>query len=136
MKFNSITVVAATAVLSSIEAFQPISMQQHNINNKLINLSNKNRNLLLLYSTAEEQTTTTDIDKTEVESTIKTTKKNERLRMMKKDTFYRNGFKDVRTNVEETMIKQFKGNIVDELKSSNYVIERDNVKVYLAKVCM
>lgn len=63
----------------------------------------------------------------------KVTKKEERLRMMKKPNFYRAGFKEVREEVEKEMNVQFKGAIVDELKSSNYVIERDGVKVHLAK---
>lgn len=63
------------------------------------------------------------------------TKKDERLRMMKSKHFYRKGFKEVRDDVEQTMEEQFKSEIVDDLKSSNYVMERDNVKVYLAKVC-
>ena len=54
--------------------------------------------------------------------------------MMKSKQFYRQGFKEVRENVEEVMESQFKSSIVDDLKSSNYVMERDGVKVYLAKV--
>ena len=65
---------------------------------------------------------------------VPTTKKEARLRMMKSKQFYRQGFKEVRENVEEVMESQFKSSIVDDLKSSNYVMERDGVKVYLAKV--
>ena len=54
--------------------------------------------------------------------------------MMKSNQFYRQGFKDVRESVEGVMENQFKSSIVDDLKSSNYVMERDGVKVYLAKV--
>jgi hypothetical protein len=75
---------------------------------------------------------TEDVAATTATTTV--TKKNERLRMMKKDTFHRNGFKEVRGQVEEAMAQQFKGSIVDELKSSNYVMEKNGVKVYLAKV--
>jgi 4-hydroxy-3-methylbut-2-en-1-yl diphosphate reductase len=64
----------------------------------------------------------------------KMTKKDERLRFMKSDNFYRQGFKEVRGAVEDVMGKQFKSSTVDELKSSNYVMDRDGVKVYLAKV--
>jgi hypothetical protein len=64
----------------------------------------------------------------------KATKKEERLRFMKSDNFYRKGFKEVREAVEDVMGGQFKSSTVDELKSSNYVMERDGVKVYLAKV--
>jgi len=52
---------------------------------------------------------------------------------MKDPNFYRKGFKDVRPNVEKTMETQFKSPLVDELKTSNYVIERDGVRVHLAK---
>lgn len=62
------------------------------------------------------------------------TKKDDRLRFMKSEQFYRKGFKDVRESVEEVMGTQFKSSTVDELKSNNFVMERDGVKVYLAKV--
>ena len=62
------------------------------------------------------------------------TKKEERLRFMQSDRFYRKGFKEVREAVEDVMGEQFKSSTVNELKSSNYVMERDGVKVYLAKV--
>lgn len=63
------------------------------------------------------------------------TKKEDRLRFMKSDQFYRKGFKEVREDVENTMQEQFKSELVDDLKANEYVIERDGVKVYLAKVC-
>jgi 4-hydroxy-3-methylbut-2-enyl diphosphate reductase len=53
---------------------------------------------------------------------------------MKSNQFYRKGFKEVREDVEQTMQNQFKSDVVDELKSNNYVIERDGVRVHLAKV--
>jgi 4-hydroxy-3-methylbut-2-enyl diphosphate reductase len=62
-------------------------------------------------------------------------KKEDRLRFMKNKQFYRKGFKEVRDDVEKTMQEQFKSELVDDLKESNYVIERNGVKVYLAKVC-
>ncbi|GAX21021.1 4-hydroxy-3-methylbut-2-en-1-yl diphosphate reductase [Fistulifera solaris] len=60
-------------------------------------------------------------------------KKEERLRMMKSPQFYRQGFKEVREGVEKSMEEQFKGEIVQQLRESNYIMERDGVKVYLAK---
>lgn len=54
--------------------------------------------------------------------------------MMKSDQFYRKGFKEVRESVEDTMDTQFKSEIVNDLKSSNYVMEKDGFKIYLAKV--
>lgn len=59
-------------------------------------------------------------------------KKNKRLQFMKSENFYRNGFKEVRKDVEGTMEEQFKSKLVDELKSNQFVIERDGVKVHLA----
>ena len=53
---------------------------------------------------------------------------------MKSDRFYRKGFKEVRDDVEEEMGEQFESEVVKDLKESNYMIERDGVKVYLAKV--
>jgi len=51
---------------------------------------------------------------------------------MKSDQFFRNGFKEVRKDVESTMESQFKSELVDTLKSNEFVIERDSVKVHLA----
>ena len=80
-----------------------------------------------LFSTTEE---------TEVaeEQERRRTKKDERLRMMKSDQFYRKGFKEVREDVESVMEEQFQSELVDDLKGNNYVIEREGVKVHLAKV--
>ena len=59
-------------------------------------------------------------------------KKQQRLAFMKSDQFYRNGFKEVRKEVEDTMEGQFQSTIVDELKENEFVIERDGVRVHLA----
>jgi len=80
-----------------------------------------------LYSTTESTSTAETEER-------KPTKKDERLRMMKSDQFYRKGFKEVREDVESVMEEQFNSELVDDLKSNNYVIERDGVKVHLAKV--
>lgn len=64
----------------------------------------------------------------------KKSKKDDRLRMMKSGQFHRQGFKEVRQDVEKTMEDQFKGRIVEDLRSNNFVMERDGVKVHLAKV--
>jgi 4-hydroxy-3-methylbut-2-enyl diphosphate reductase len=61
------------------------------------------------------------------------TKKEERLRMMKSDRFHRRGFKEVREGVESNMEDQFQSPIVNSLRTSNFVMDRDGVKVYLAK---
>lgn len=52
---------------------------------------------------------------------------------MKDDRFYRKGFKEVRDGVETEMQERFKSDIVDELKDNQYVIEKNGVKVHLAK---
>jgi 4-hydroxy-3-methylbut-2-enyl diphosphate reductase len=59
-------------------------------------------------------------------------KKAQRLRFMKSDQFYRNGFKEVRKDVEDTMESQFQSTLVDDMKANQYVIEREGVKVHLA----
>ncbi|GFH58672.1 hypothetical protein CTEN210_15148 [Chaetoceros tenuissimus] len=66
------------------------------------------------------------------EEARKTSKKNQRLDFMKSDQFYRNGFKEVRTDVEDVMNDQFKSSLVDDLKKNEFVMERDGVKVHLA----
>lgn len=81
------------------------------------------------------QQTTTSMSST-VEETVeerKTTKKEQRLKFMKTPTFHRKGFKEVRADVEENMDAQFKSALVDELKTNEYVIQKDGVKVHLAK---
>jgi hypothetical protein len=62
------------------------------------------------------------------------TKKKERLRFMKSEQFHRRGFKEVREQVETTMTGQFESDLVKEFKTSDFLIERDGVKVHLAKV--
>uniref|UniRef100_A0A7S4AT90 4-hydroxy-3-methylbut-2-enyl diphosphate reductase n=1 Tax=Pseudo-nitzschia australis TaxID=44445 RepID=A0A7S4AT90_9STRA len=60
-------------------------------------------------------------------------KKEERLEFMKNPQFHRRGFKDVRGKVEETMENEYKADLVEDLKSNNYLLEKDGVKMYLAK---
>jgi 4-hydroxy-3-methylbut-2-enyl diphosphate reductase len=81
------------------------------------------------------QSTEAAASETETEEPQKLSKKQERLRMMESDRFYRKGFKDTREASEKTMNEQFESTIVKDLKTNNYVMERDGVKVYLAKVC-
>lgn len=70
---------------------------------------------------------------TEAPEKKKPTKKAQRLEYMKTDQFHRRGFKEVRDDVEKSMDEQFKSQLVDELKTNNFVIEKDGVKVHLAK---
>lgn len=59
-------------------------------------------------------------------------KKGKRLKFMKSDQFYRTGFKDERKQVKEDMDSQFQSTIVDELKTNEFVIDREGVRVHLA----
>mmetsp|Transcript_26900 Transcript_26900/g.39359 ORF Transcript_26900/g.39359 Transcript_26900/m.39359 type:complete len:454 (-) Transcript_26900:152-1513(-) len=68
-----------------------------------------------------------------VDADTKATKKSERRRIMQNEQFHRRGFKEVREDVEKTMDEQFKSPLVGELKSSQFVVEKDGVRVHLAK---
>jgi len=61
------------------------------------------------------------------------TKKLQRRDIMKSPQFYRSGFKEQRSNVEELMQSQFKSSLVDELRANSNMIVRDHVTVYLAQ---
>jgi 4-hydroxy-3-methylbut-2-en-1-yl diphosphate reductase len=113
MKFSSTALIAAI-MATSAAAFAPIPHTSTRIATTSI------------YSTAED--TSTD------EETRQRRKKDERLRMMKSEKFHRKGFKEVREKVEDTMQEQFKSDLVQEFKDNQFVVERDGVKVYLAKV--
>lgn len=116
MKFSTATVVAVTAFVSSTGtyAFTPsITQQQQQI-----------RSAPTLSMSAVEEATTEKQTQT---------KKAKRLQYMKTDQFHRKGFKDVREKVDKNMGEQFKSSLVDELKGNNFVIEKDGVKVHLAK---
>ena len=118
MKFTS-TAIAVLAFGTASQAFVPSS-----IASKSLARSKSNSNHYMSSSVEEEVT-----------EQRKATKKEKRLEYMQSDNFYRKGFKEVRESVENVMGSQFKSSTVDDLKSSNYVMERDGVKVYLAKVC-
>ncbi|CAJ1955159.1 unnamed protein product [Cylindrotheca closterium] len=104
MKISGAAVFAIA--IASVEAFSPASVQQRN-------------GATALFSTTE--------------GSKPRTKKEGRLGFFKSEKFHRKGFKEVRDNVEDTINEQYQSSLVDDLKSSNYVIEKDNVKVYLAK---
>jgi len=78
------------------------------------------------FVTAVSQSTTTEEDG-------KSTKKAERLRFMQNKQFHRKGFKEVREGVETVMKEQFMSGLVNDMKTGQYVLERDGVKVHLAK---
>jgi 4-hydroxy-3-methylbut-2-en-1-yl diphosphate reductase len=115
MRFAA-TVVAVLAFTSASNAFVPASVSKS---------KSQPNNAHFMSSSVEE----------EITEKRKATKKEKRLEYMQSDRFYRKGFKEVRETVENVMGSQFKSSTVDDLKTSNYVMERDGVKVYLAKVC-
>lgn len=70
---------------------------------------------------------------TAADENVVTSKKADRLRFMKNPSFHRRGFKEVREDVEKDMTEEYNSALVDELKESKFVMERDGVTVYLAK---
>lgn len=108
MKFTTAAVLGLSA-FNGVQAFQPISV----------------RTLSTTSSRTQLHSTQAGMSK----------KKEDRLNFMKSEQFHRRGFKEVRKQVEDTIQDQFQSELVDDLKSSNYVLEKDGVKVYLAKVC-
>ena len=118
MKFTS-AAVAVLAFANGSNAFVPATVVSNSLS------TSQPTSAHFMSSSVEEETT----------EKRKVTKKEKRLEYMQSDKFYRKGFKEVRETVENVMGTQFKSSTVDDLKSSNYVMERDGVKVYLAKVC-
>jgi 4-hydroxy-3-methylbut-2-enyl diphosphate reductase len=121
MRFSAATVAAFLGAISasSVSAFTVRGPQS-----SFMTTTTATR---LYSSTVDEEAAVKSSEK-------KKSKKDDRLRMMKSPNFYRQGFKEVRADVEKTMGEQFQSDIVESLKSNNYVMERDGVKVYLAKV--
>ena len=70
----------------------------------------------------------------EAEKKATTTKKAERLRIFKSDQFHRKGFKDVREQVAHKMGEHFESGLVKDIRANEYVVEKDGVRVHLAKV--
>jgi len=114
MKFTTASVVAIAALVSTGgHAFTPSAQT-----------AATRRAVLLSMSTTEAAPT---------EPKKNPTKKEKRLQYMKEDTFHRRGFKAVRENVENAMDEQFKSELVDELRTNDFVVQKDGVKVHLAK---
>ena len=115
MKFTTTTILAlASAAPFGTDAFQPNPMA-------------RTLSTTLYSSTAETQ---------EQSSSGMSKKKEDRLAFMKSEQFHRRGFKEVRNQVESAIQEQYQSPLVNNMKASNYLIERDGVKVYLAKVCV
>mmetsp|Transcript_24424 Transcript_24424/g.35027 ORF Transcript_24424/g.35027 Transcript_24424/m.35027 type:complete len:464 (+) Transcript_24424:178-1569(+) len=75
----------------------------------------------------------TEDQQTSSSSYSKGMKKQERRRIMASDSFHRMGFKEVRPQAAETMKKEYQSELVADMKTSNFVMERDGVRVHLAK---
>mmetsp|Transcript_14671 Transcript_14671/g.34007 ORF Transcript_14671/g.34007 Transcript_14671/m.34007 type:complete len:470 (-) Transcript_14671:302-1711(-) len=112
MKFSSATVSAFVFLGSTCHAFSPVPR-------------NTNVQTTVLRSVAEQAP--------EVNTGSMSAKKKDRLNFMKNPQFHRRGFKEVRTSVEETMEQEYKSDLVEDLKSNNYLLQKDGVKTYLAK---
>jgi hypothetical protein len=132
MRFSKGVVVALLGLAATCQAFQPLVPK--NSAGMITHQELRHPSRPVQDSTTSLQSTA-EVESTEAAESRKPTKKDERLRMMKSDNFYRRGFAEVRQGVEEKMGQQFKSPVVDELRNSNFVIERDGVKVHLAKVC-
>jgi hypothetical protein len=96
--------------------------------------SSYSSSLILQQSSASTSSSSSAAAAAAQDEVTRKSKKAERLRFMKSDQFHRQGFKEVREKVESTMGEQFESTLVKDLKSSNYVVERDGVRVHLAKV--
>ncbi|KAL7570857.1 hypothetical protein ACA910_018922 [Epithemia clementina (nom. ined.)] len=83
-------------------------------------------------TTTIRQSSATDQDAA-ADTTVAGKKKEDRLRMMKSPRFHRRGFKEVREQAEERMNQEYQSDLVKEFRSSNFVMQKDGVKVYLAK---
>ena len=117
MRFSKSTVMAVALLVAAVDAFAPT----HNIQRRHI-----------VVRSPQRQFSTTNAEAVPTESRPPT-KKEKRLEYIKSPTFHRQGFKEVRDNVEKSMGEQFKSGLVDELKSNDYVITKDGVTVHLAK---
>jgi 4-hydroxy-3-methylbut-2-enyl diphosphate reductase len=115
MKFTSAVVTLATLAISpTVSAFAP---HHHAFSSRQLQ---SNTQLQMSSETTQEEAST------------RVSKKHKRLEFMKSPQFHRNGFKEIRSQVEDTMKQQFKSSVVDEMKSNQFVMERDGVKVHLA----
>jgi hypothetical protein len=117
MKFTTATVVGL-CIAGTASAFTPMQSSTSIA-------SSKSFTTLLHQSTETEPA---------VEEERRRTKKADRLDFMKNEQFHRRGFKEVRDKVEADVQQQYTSELVGELKSSNYIVDREGVKVYLAKV--
>jgi 4-hydroxy-3-methylbut-2-enyl diphosphate reductase len=122
MKFSKAAVLALA--VGSTTAFVPLASRPQESSVAV-------RTMTRVFSTTEEEVTE---DTSSARTDGKAYKKDDRLRMMKSERFHRRGFKEVREDAEKRLETEYMSDLVKDLKTSNYVMERDGVKVYLAKV--
>ena len=128
MKFSTSALLGVLATSASMaSAFAPLQPSPRTLNH--------NNVVVLHQSTETEEAASVSAD-SDGSSALPRRKKHERMRMMKSDQFHRKGFKEVRKQVDDVMTGQFKSELVEDFKSNDYVIDREGVKVYLAKVCI
>jgi len=112
MKLSTSAILLWTMQISSTTAFAPsISTSSRKVTNRLMSSSIE----------------------AEVEDNSTLSKKQNRLKFMKNPSFHRRGFKDVRDEVKKGMDESFNSVLVDDLKETEFIMERDGVTVYLAK---
>ena len=130
MKFSVATILCVTGVTAFPQplAFRPITTTVSSSS------SSRRSNSLPVVFMSTTTTTSTKQEEDTMNNAQDASKKADRLRMMKSSQFHRRGFKEVREQVEDRMAAEYQSSFVKDLRSSNYVMEKDGVKVYLAKV--
>lgn len=114
MKFSSASLAAVFLVASqSSDAFSPAIQS----------------NRALSYASTTELSSTAE----QTEEETRKSKKIDRLGYMKNPQYHRLGFKEVRPVVEGQMQEEYVSELVEDLKSNNYKVEKEGVTMYLAK---
>lgn len=133
MKFSSCTLLAVLAMAShdrstTTEAFSSWSSPVYY---GRIHQSSSSS----LYSATAETTEESSSSGAGTNISAMSRKKEDRLNFMKSKQFHRRGFKEVRGKVENDIQEQYQSELVNTLKTSNYMIDRpeEGVRVYLAK---
>jgi 4-hydroxy-3-methylbut-2-enyl diphosphate reductase len=68
-----------------------------------------------------------------MDTTARIDKRQERRRIISSENFNRRGFKETEEEVQGMMVEEFTSDLVKELRENNYVLERNNVVIKLAK---
>ena len=126
MKFSTAAVSLFLLGSNVCDAFSPASSV---VGNVVVVSSSSSSSSSALYSTTESSST----PKTATAGGM-SQKKEDRLGFMKNPQYHRRGFKEQRNKVEEEMLGTYKADLVEDFKkTTNYMIEKDGVKMYLAK---